>query len=87
MGQTSNRPWDPHWQRGMSFVRIGLATLQAFVAEAKARLMAWMPIPKWDLGPCIPSRGVQKRREQPWFTRTELPPRLRPQHVQPLPVA
>lgn len=81
------RQVDPHWQRGMSFVRIGLATLQAFVADAKARLMAWMPIPKRDLGPCIPSRGVQKRRKQPWFTRIELPPRPSPQHVHPLAVA
>ena len=23
---------------------------------------------------CIPSRGVQRRRKQPWFTRIELPP-------------
>ncbi|MCX5966869.1 MAG: transposase, partial [Cyanobacteria bacterium] len=29
---------DPHWQRGLSFVRIGLATLQTFVADTKARL-------------------------------------------------
>ncbi|CAK6686826.1 hypothetical protein [Synechococcus sp. CBW1107] len=56
------RQVDPHWQRGMSFVRIGLATLQAFVTDTKNKLMTWMPIPQRDLGPCIPSRGVQRRQ-------------------------
>jgi hypothetical protein len=81
------RQVDSHWWRGMSFVRIGLATLQAFVADTKARLMTWMPIPQRDLGPCIPSRGVKRRRKQPWFTRIELPPRSQPQRLDPLPLA
>lgn len=78
---------DPHWRRGMSFVRIGLATLLAFVADTKAKLMTWMPIPQRDLGPCIPSRGVRRRRKQPWFTRIELPPRSQAQRLDPLPLA
>jgi hypothetical protein len=78
---------DPHWQRGLSFVRIGLATLQTFVADTKAKLMTWMPIPQRDLGPCIPSRGVRRRRKQTWFTRIELPPRSQPHRLDPLPLA
>ena len=78
---------DPHWQRDLSFVRIGLATLQTFVADTKAKLMTWMPIPQRDLGPCIPSRGVRRRRKQPWFTRIELPPRSQTQRLDPLPLA
>jgi hypothetical protein len=74
------RQVDPHWRRGMSFVRIGLATLQTFVADATARLMAWMPIPQQDLEPCIPSRGVRRRRKQAWFSRIELPPRSAAHH-------
>ena len=70
------RQVDPHWQRGMSFVRIGLASLQQFVANATATLQAWLPIPLHELEPCIPSRGVQRRRNQLWFTRVDLPPRL-----------
>jgi hypothetical protein len=70
------RQVDPHWQRGMSFVRIGLASLQQFVANAIATLQAWLPIPLHELEPCIPSRGAQRRRNQLWFTRVELPPRL-----------
>lgn len=66
---------DPHWQRGMSFVRIGLKWLQQCVAHAGRALLAWKPIPLRDLEPCIPSRGVQRRQQQPWFTRIELPPR------------
>ena len=33
------RQVDPHWQRGMSFLRIGLAALQMAVADAAAKLM------------------------------------------------
>ena len=73
---------DPHWQRGMSFVRIGLKWLQQAVANAGRSLRAWMPIPLRELEPCIPSRGVQRRKQQPWFTRIELPPRPRHQQAQ-----
>ena len=76
---------DPHWRRGMSFVRIGLASLQQCVVDAKATIMAWMPIPLRPMEPCIPSRGVQRRRKQPWFTRIELPPQ--PRNTKPLAVA
>jgi hypothetical protein len=69
------RQVDPHWRRGMSFVRIGVAVLQQAVADAKASVMAWIPIPLQQLEPCIPSRGIQRRQKQPWFTRIELPPR------------
>jgi hypothetical protein len=75
------RQVDPHWQRGMSFVRIGLASLQQCIANAKARVMAWMPIPLQQLEPCIPSRGVQRRQKQPWFTRIDLPPRPHPSQL------
>jgi hypothetical protein len=78
---------DPHWRRGMSFVRIGLASLQQYVADAKAKVMAWTPIPLRQLEPCIPSRGVQRRQKQPWFTCIELPPRSGPQRRQRLAVA
>jgi hypothetical protein len=78
---------DPHWRRGMSFVRIGLASLQQYVADAKAKVMAWTPIPLRQLEPCIPSRGVQRRQKQPWFTCIELPPRSGPQQRQRLAVA
>ena len=81
------RQVDPHWRRGMSFVRISLACLQQVVANAKAQVMAWMPIPLQQLEPCIPSRGVRRRQKQPWFTRIELPPRPRPQKRQQLAVA
>jgi hypothetical protein len=79
------RQVDPHWQRGMSFVRIGLASLQQFVANATATLQTWLPIPLHELEPCIPSRGVQRRRNQLWFTRVDLPPRLA--HAIPSPVS
>ena len=73
---------DPHWQRGMSFVRIGLKWLQQAVANAGRSFRTWMPIQLRELEPCIPSRGVQRRQQQPWITRIELPPRPRTQKAQ-----
>ncbi len=81
------RQVDPHWRRGISFVRLGLASLQQCIASAKAMVMAWSPIPLQPLEPCIPSRVVRRRRKQPWFTRIELPPRSQHQHLDPLPLA
>ena len=69
------RQVDPHWKRGMSFLRIGLGALQMVVADATARLMAWLPIPLQELEPCIPSRRAQQTQAQAWFSRIELPPR------------
>ncbi|MCP9799348.1 hypothetical protein [Synechococcus sp. RedBA-s] len=68
------RSVDPHWQRVLSFVRIGLQWLQQAVVHAGRTLLAWIPIPLRELGPCIPSRGVLRRQKEPWFTRIELPP-------------
>ena len=72
------RQVDPHWRRGMSFVRIGLASRQQFVANATSTIQAWLPIPLQQLEPGIPSRGVHRRRKQPWFTRVDLPPKPAP---------
>jgi hypothetical protein len=65
---------DPHWQRGLSFVRIGLEWLQQAVVHAGKTLLAWIRIPLRELEPGILSRGVQLRQKQPWFTRIELLP-------------
>jgi len=62
---------------GLRFVRIGLQWLQQAVVHAGRTLLAWITIPLLQLEPCIPSRGVQRRQKQPWFTRIELPPRPR----------
>jgi hypothetical protein len=71
------RQVDPHWKRGMSFLRIGLAALQMAVVDAAARLMDWLPIPLQDLEPCIPSRKARRKQTQAWFSTVEMPPRLR----------
>jgi hypothetical protein len=61
----------------MSFLRLGLGALQMVVADASARLMAWLPIPLQELEPCIPSRKAQRKQARAWFSRIELPPRSR----------
>ena len=71
------RQVDPHWKRGMSFLRLGLGALQMVVADATARLMGWLPIPVQELEPCIPSRRARRKQTQTWFSRIELPPRSR----------
>ena len=72
------RQVDPHWKRGMSFLRLGLGALQMLASDATARLMAWLPIPLQELEPCIPSRKAQRKQAQTWFSNVELPPRSRP---------
>jgi len=83
------RQVDPHWKRGMSFLRIGLGALQMLASDATARLMAWLPIPLQELEPCIPSRKAQRKQARTWFSKVELPPRSRPtrQHNPQLAVA
>ena len=71
------RQVDPHWKRGMSFLRIGLAALQMAVADASAKLMDWLPIPLQELEPCIPSRQAKRKQARAWFSTIEMPPRLR----------
>jgi hypothetical protein len=71
------RQVDPHWKRGMSFLRIGLAALQMAMSDAAARLMDWLPIPIQELEPCLPSRRARRRQAQAWFSTIEMPPRLR----------
>ena len=71
------RQVDPHWKRGMSFLRIGLAALQMAVADTAARVMDWLPIPLQELEPCIPSRRARKQQARAWFSTVEMPPRLR----------
>ena len=71
------RQVDPHWKRGMSFLRIGLAALQILVTNAAARLMDWLPIPLHELEPCMPSRRARRRQVQAWFSTVETPPGLR----------
>lgn len=65
---------DPHWQRGMSFMKIGVRWFQEAVANAGKTLLDWIPIPQKKLEPCVPSRAVARRKKEIWFTRVELPP-------------
>jgi hypothetical protein len=72
------RQVDPHWRRGMGFVRIGLASLQQFIANAMTTIQTWLPIPLQQLEACIPSRELHRQRKQPWLTRIDRPPRSAP---------
>jgi hypothetical protein len=78
---------DPHWQRGMSFLHIGLATRQMVAADVGASLMAWLPIPLRELGRCFPSRKARHKQAQAWFSKVELPARSGLQHRQQLAVS
>ena len=81
------RQVDPHWKRGMSFLRVGLAALQMAVADVTARWMAWLPIPLQKLEPCVPSRKARRKQAQAWFSKVELPPRSIADHTPKLAVA
>lgn len=69
---------DPHWKRGLSFVRIGLHWLQQSVLSTGRDLLGWLPVPLQALEPCIPSRGIRRRQKHPWFTRVAIPPPAQP---------
>jgi hypothetical protein len=71
------RQVDPHWKRGMSFLRLGLASLQMIASDVRATLIAWLPIPLQELEPCLPSRRARGKQAHAWFSRIELPPRSR----------
>ena len=57
-----------HWQRALP--------LHHCLAASGRALLAWWPIPLQSLEPCLPSRAVRRRQNQPWFTRLDLPPPL-----------
>jgi hypothetical protein len=59
------RQVDPHWKRGMSFLRIGLGALQMLASDATRRLMAWLPIPLQELEPCIPAARHDESKPRP----------------------
>ena len=80
------RQVDPHWKRGMSFLRLGLAGLQMLAADAAFRLMDWLPIPLQELEHCIPSRRARCKKGRAWFSMVELPPRPAAVHNSPQPV-
>ncbi|CAK6694700.1 hypothetical protein BBFGKLBO_01696 [Synechococcus sp. CBW1107] len=56
---------DPHWRRGMSFVRIGLKWMQQCVAKAGRALLAWMPIPLRKAGAMHPQSRCQTASDAP----------------------
>ena len=56
---------------------MSVSQLQMVVADAAAKLMAWLPIPLQELEPCIPSRKAQRKQVRTWFSKVELPPRSR----------
>ena len=67
---------DALWERGLSFLRIGLRWMQQCVAESSKTLLTWAPIPLWQLEPCIPSPSSQNNQQLPWFTKVDLQPPL-----------
>lgn len=75
------RQVDPHWKRGMSYVHIGLKWLCQTVTDPTRVLRAWRPIPLDSPEPCHPSRGVRKRKKDPWFDRVHLPENPAPTRV------
>jgi hypothetical protein len=81
------RQVDAHWKCGLSLARIGLHWLQQSAIASGRALLAWLPIPLRPLEPCIPSRGVRRRRNEPWFTRVELPPPLLIAAARPMTIA
>lgn len=60
---------DPHWRRGISYLKIGLRWLQGFVHKGRQLLSPTALLPQ-DPQPCFASkRAEQDFYDQIWFTR------------------
>lgn len=63
------RQVDPHWRRGISYLKIGLRWLQGVVHEGRQLLTA-VPLSPIDPEPCFASPRAQKEfYDQFWFSR------------------
>jgi hypothetical protein len=60
---------DPHWRRGISYLKIGLRWLQGVVHKGR-KLLSPLPLLPQDPDPCFASnRAEQDFYDQFWFTR------------------
>jgi hypothetical protein len=60
---------DPHWRRGISYLKIGLRWLQGVVHKGR-QLLSPLPLLPQDPEPCFASnRAEQDFYDQIWFTR------------------
>ena len=54
---------DPHWRRGLSYLKIGLRWLSGFMAKGR-KLLALAPLPAADPEPCYSSSHSQASLEK-----------------------
>lgn len=60
---------DPHWQRGLSYLKIGLRWLKGVLNKGRSLLTPVPLLPK-DPQPCFAStRAEQDYYDQIWFSR------------------
>lgn len=60
---------DPHWRRGISYLKMGLRWLQGVVHKGRQRLFPTALLPK-DPQPCFASNRAERDfYDQIWFTR------------------
>ena len=60
---------DPHWRRGISYLKIGLRWLQGVVSKGRQLLYPIALLPK-DPQPCFASKRAERDfYDQIWFTR------------------
>jgi hypothetical protein len=63
------RQVDPHWKRGLSYLKIGLCWLHGLVHKHRPLLSVW-PLPTRDPQPCFASTKAQQEfYDQIWFSR------------------
>lgn len=60
---------DPHWRRGISYLKIGLRWLRGVVSKGR-QLLSPVPLLPQDPQPCFASfRAEQEFYDQIWFSR------------------
>ncbi len=60
---------DPHWQRGLSYLKIGRRWLKALLNKQR-QLLALIPLLSYDPQPCFASnKAKQDYYDRIWFSR------------------
>lgn len=63
------RQVDPHWRRGLSYLKIGLAWLRGVLTKGRP-LVAPLPLLAIDPEPCFASKKARRKHDnQIWFSR------------------
>ena len=64
---------DPHWKRGLSYLKIGLRWLSGVLHKGRGGVGAIAPLLQSDPQPCFASKKARQRfYDEIWFSRLKI---------------